>query len=166
MPINKHLLASQSVYGHGDPAGYVWILSELLIEFLEPGQNGLPPADTQNIYDTYIWNADKDWRKRKADGLDISKVAEKEITTLINAAIQAQDRARMNARGLAYDESQAEKVKPPPLGLLARVKAKITQYFSGGGGGSSYKYKSRNMRKSRKMRKMRKSRKSCRKGRK
>ena len=165
MPINPNFLAQQSVSTTRDPAGYVWILSELLVEFLEPGQNGLPPADTQNIYDACIVKANADWRKR-ATKEDISKVAENEIVTLINAAIQAQDRARMKARGVAYDESQAEKVKPPPPGLLASVKAKITQYFSGGGGGSSYKYKSRNMRKSRKMRKMSKSRKSCRKGRK
>lgn len=164
MPINEHFLAQQSVSSIDDPAGYVWMLSEFLKEYLEYQEPDDPT--TQNIYDTCIVNANADWRKRKSGGLKLSTVAEDEITTLINTAIQEQHKARMTARGAAYDKSQAEMVKPPPPGLVAKVKAKITQIFGSFRGGSSYKYKSRNMRKSRKMRKMRKSRKSCRKGRK
>ena len=132
------------------------------LEFREPSD-----VQTQKIYDDFIKQANTELRALPRE--DVSTSAEDIITRLINDAIRRQHKERMAAAAAAFDKSsRAEQTPPPPPeGLLARVNASLRSYFARvNKGGSSYKYKSRNMRKSRKMRKMRKSRKSCRKGRK
>ena len=164
MPIKVDPLTDVVATSTGDPAGYVWILSESLkkfLEFREPND-----VQTQKIYDDFIKQGNKELRALPRE--DVSASAEEIIKRLTSEAVRTQHTDRMAPSSpAAYDKSQV-RTEPPPQSLSERLMSVKTYFMSyfGRKGGSSYKYKSRNMRKSRKMRKMRKSRKSCRKGRK
>lgn len=166
MSIKENLDVAVTVQGKDDYRGYIWMLSQLLIEELQ--KENSTHSGNQQIYDDIINEAFKEWGERAVVKRENPSVfAEHEIRRLIQKAMTRQHDETLTISGKANPEIRNQMIAAENqkyLGWLSgwlksgvakvtAVKDSVIGMMSGmrgsSRGGRSYKYKSRNMRKSR-----------------